>query len=186
MGSPLPSRTSGEMPTQGIPRPRNTEYPPPVTTSSSSAWVFPLVGVLCGLVVVLGYFAFFRAPSTDSPVVTPKSTETREPNNNVETRPTRKVETTPLPPPQPPPPPVSQTAYPVVTVNSPRDGYLALKSEACIAPCGTTLFKIPHGTRLSLGTCKDNFEVADRRRGRWCYTSYGGYNGWIFDGFVTR
>ncbi len=181
-------RASGEMPTQVIPRPRNTEYPQPATTSSSSAWVFPLVGVLCGLVVILGYFAFFREPSTANPVITQKSTETREPINSAETRPTRQLETTPVPPPPPPPPPAStnQPGYPVVTVNSPRDGYLALKSEACIAPCGTTLIKIPHGTRLSLGTCKDNFEVADRRRGRWCYTTYTGYTGWVFDAFVTR
>lgn len=80
----------------------------------------------------------------------------------------------------------NQAADQVVTVDSPRDGYLALKSEPCIAPCGRTLFKIPHGTTLSLGTCKDNFEMADRRRGRWCYTSYAGQTGWVFDGFVTR
>jgi hypothetical protein len=95
------------------------------------------------------------------------------------------VVTTPISP-TPTLPTVASSAFPIVTVNSPRDHYLALKSEPCSAPCGTMLLKIPHGTRLSLGSCKDNFEVADRRRGRWCYTSYGGYTGWIFDAFVTR
>ena len=194
--------SSGEMPTQVIPRAQNTEYPPLVATSYFSSWVFPVVGILCGLVVVLGFFAFFRETSSDKAVVSQQYTEPREANKNTESRPTREVEPTPVPPPSmpppplslpqrpppppPPPPSVNQLAYPLVTVNSPRDGYLALKSEPCIAPCGTTLRNIPHGTRLSLGTCKNNLEVADRRRGRWCYTTYGGYTGWVFDAFVTR
>lgn len=179
---------SGEMPTQYIPRPQNTSAH---VLPNSGKWVFPVVGILCGLVVVLGFFAFFRETSSEKAVVSQQYTEPREANKNTESRPTRQVEAPPLPlqplpPPPSPPPSVNQLAYPVVTVNSPRDGYLALKSEPCIAPCGTTLLKIPHRTRLTLGTCKNNFEVADRRRGRWCYTSHGGYTGWVFDAFVTR
>jgi uncharacterized protein YraI len=48
------------------------------------------------------------------------------------------------------------------------------------------LVKIPHGTRITLESCKAAVEIADRRPGHWCYTSYGGVSGWIFDGFVTR
>lgn len=81
--------------------------------------------------------------------------------------------------------PLTAPGYPTVTVNSPRDGYLALKSEPCIAPCGRTLVKIPHGTRLTFGSCKESYEVADRRRGKWCYTNYAGQTGWVFDGFVS-
>jgi len=175
--------SSGEMPTQYIPLAQNAPYQP-IVVSQSSKWVFPLVGVLCGLVVVLGFFAFFRESSSDKPAVPLKNTEVGESNKNIEIRRSPQVESTPVP--QPTPPSVKPAEYPVVTVNSPRDGYLALKSEPCAAPCGTMLLKIPHGTGLSLATCKDNFEVADRRRGRWCYTSYGGYTGWIFDAFVAR
>jgi hypothetical protein len=182
-------RSSGEMPTQFIPRPPVTHYPTPpqVGAAHSAKWVFPLVGILCGLVVVLGFFAFFRESPSDKAAVTQKNTEVAESPKNPETLRSPRVESTPVPPPPSPPPSSNkQTDYPVVTVNSPRDGYLALKSEPCTAPCGALLIKIPHRTRLALGTCKDYLEVADRRRGRWCYTSYGGYTGWIFDAFVTR
>lgn len=170
---------SGDMPTQYVQRPQNTPSPP---TAPSNRWIFPLVGILCGLVVVLGFVAFFRESPSDKSVVAQKNTEAVESNKNTEARPSIQVEKTPVPP--PPPQPSGNQPYPIVTVNSPRDGYLALKSDPCIAPCRTIL-KIPHGTRLSLGTCKDTFEVADRRRGRWCYVSYGGQTGWIFDAFVT-
>lgn len=179
-------QSSGEIPTQIIPRMPVVHYPtPPPVAAHSAKWVFPLVGILCGLVVVFGFFAFFREPSSDKVVVPQKNAEVIEPNKSIETRRLPQVESTPVPPP-PSSLPANRATYPVVTVNSPRDGYLALKSEPCVAPCGATLLKIPHGTRLSLGTCKDNFEVADRRRGRWCYVSYGGQTGWIFDGFVTH
>jgi hypothetical protein len=161
-------------------------YQAPTPASQSFKWVFPLVGILCGLVVVFGFLAFFKEPLPEKTAVSQKNSETSETNKKEEPQPTRQIVTTPVAPPLAPPPPANQTTYPVVTVNSPRDGYLALKSEPCVAPCGATLLKIPHGTRLGLGTCKDYFEVADRRRGRWCYVSYGGFTGWIFDAFVTR
>lgn len=176
---------SNEWPTQISGRRQQQHYStPPVVTVSPSKWVFPLIGILLGLLIVFGFFAFFRETPSEKSVVTQKNTEVGEPDKNIESRRRAQDAITPTPPPSPlPPDPMS---YPVVTVNSPRDGFLALRSEPCIGVCGTTLLKIPHGTRLRLGTCKDNIEIADRRRGRWCYTSYGGYTGWIFDGFVTR
>lgn len=173
--------SSGEMPTQVIERPQNTPYPgPPVVVSQSSRWIYPLVGILCGLVVVLGYLALFRQ-SSDNSAQTKNSAA--EPNKTPETTP--KPTGTLLVPPSPPPT-VNQTVTGVATVNSPRDGYLALKSEPCVAPCGVLRIKIPHGTRIDLESCKDILEVADRRQGRWCYTTYSGYSGWVFDAFVTR
>ncbi len=183
------SASSQETPTVIIPRPPITQFqtPPPVAAASSAKWIFPVVGILCGLVVVFGFFAFFKDAPSDRNATAQTNTENREANKPTETPRSARVESTPVPPPPSPPPnSAQQTDYPVVTVNSPRDGYLALKSEPCVAPCGSTLIKIPHRTRLALGTCKDYFEVADRRRGRWCYTSYGGYTGWVFDAFVTR
>lgn len=171
-----------EVPTQYIPGPRTTQN---AAASTSSAWVYPVIGVLFGLVVVLGFFAFFNGSSNDVNSVTQKNTAVAEPNKSVENRPRQGD-----PPPVTPAPvaiPVlpSNQASNIVTVNSPRDGYLALKEEPCTMPC-RTLIKIPHSTRLSLGTCREAFEVADRRQGRWCYTTYGGYSGWVFDAFVTR
>lgn len=192
-GTPLAEvggfQSSTETPTLVIPRPPTTQFqtPPPLAAASSAKWAFPVVGILCGLVVVFGFFAFFKDPPFDKNAIAQKNTENRETNKPTETPRPPRVESTPVPPPpSPPPSSEQQTNYPVVTVNSPRDGYLALKSEPCTAPCGALLIKIPHGTRLALGTCKDYYEVADRRRGRWCYASYGGHTGWIFDAFVTR
>jgi hypothetical protein len=175
---------SGEIPTQYIPRSQSI---PPETAFHSPRWVYPVMGVLCGLVVVLGFFAFFKGSSPDKDPAAQKNRDSAGPSADTESQRSR--------PGGPAPAPSSPTPFPlssvnpaadtVVTVNSPRDGYLALKEEPCTMPC-RTLLKIPHNTRLSLGTCKDSFEVADRRRGRWCYTSYGGYSGWVFDAFVTR
>jgi hypothetical protein len=176
-------QSSGEIPTQVIEQPRNTPFPapPPVPVAQPSRWIYQVVGILCGLVIVFGYLALFR-PSSDNSVQT-KNTSA-ESNKAPETTP--KPTGTPLVPPSPPPPTVSQAVTGVATVNSPRDGYLALKSEPCVAPCGVTYVKIPHGTRINLESCKAAVEIADRRPGHWCYTSYGGVSGWIFDGFVTR
>ena len=180
-------QSSGETPTQYIVRPPNTNYQIPQAVVPK--WVFPLVGILCGLLIVFGFFAFFRESSSEKSDISQKNTESGKSNKNIETQRSPQVEATPFPsrPLPPSPTPIIKPGnYSAVTVNSPRDGYLALKSEPCVAPCGTMLIKIPHGTKLSLGMCKDTLEVADRRQGRWCSTSYDGYTGWIFDAFVTR
>lgn len=171
-------QSANETPTQVIPR----SYSIPAQAAPNSAkWLFPLVGILSGLVVVLAFFAFFKESFSNKTAAPITRTETASSNNNRIAEPVRpQRETMPVAP-----PPANQTSSTMVTVNSPRDRYLALKDAPCTAPCGGTLTKIPHGTRLNLGTCKDQFEVADRRRGRWCSVSYGGQTGWIFDGFVT-
>jgi hypothetical protein len=174
-------QSSGEMPTQVIERPQSAGYPtPPPVTPQPSRWIYPVVGVLCGLVVVFGYLALFR----QSPDNAAQTKNTSAESNKIPDA-TPKPTGTPLAPPSPAPT-VSQVVTGVATVNSPRDGYLALKSEPCVAPCGVTYVKIPHGTRINLESCKTAVELADRRPGHWCYTSYGGVSGWIFDGFVTR
>ena len=59
-----------------------------------------------------------------------------------------------------------------VTVNTPGDGYLALRNNPSTA--GSRLLKIPHATDLVLGEC-----VSTSESGRWCKTSYQGQNGWV-------
>lgn len=190
--------TYDEVPTVVLSR-LNTDAKRPI--NQTAAWVYPVVGVMSGLIVVFAFLAalpYLTAKKED----TGETTQAKVANKNEksvvsesETKPSPTIQTIIVEKEVPkavsvPSPssaaPIKQTAYSAVTVNSPRDGYLALKSEPCVAPCGTMLLKIPHGTRLSLGTCKDALEVADKRRGRWCSTSYGGYTGWVFDAFVTR
>ena len=77
--------------------------------------------------------------------------------------------------------PVIQTAR----VNSPGDGFLALRSIPD-AKNGMMLAKIPHGTNLEIIGCqKSPSQLPGKRRGRWCRTNYNGQEGWVFDAFLS-
>jgi len=109
-------QSSGSLPTQYIARPQNTQYQtPPVVAASSLKWVFPLIGILCGLVVVFGFLAFFKESPTDKSFVLQTNANAGESdqiaavgesNKNTETQPSLQAETTPIPP----TPPTSTTA----------------------------------------------------------------------------
>jgi uncharacterized protein YraI len=75
---------------------------------------------------------------------------------------------------------VAFSAYPdIVTVESPRDGFLSLRSEPSVR-IGRRLMKIPHATALTLGECRT---TADKEI--WCRTSYSGETGWISRRYVV-
>lgn len=184
-GTPLPPAggyyPSAEQPTQVVNR-----QTPGYAAPQQPKWIFPVIGVLCGLIVALGILAFWKFSGPGN--VAQGNRESQESNRPAENK--RTPETpTPAPPTPvslpPTPRPVRQLANSTVRVDSPRDGYLALKEGPCTSPC-RTLAKIPHGTTLYLGGCKDAVEVADRRNGRWCSTSYDGMSGWVFDAFVVQ
>jgi uncharacterized protein YraI len=65
-------------------------------------------------------------------------------------------------------------------VDTPGDGFLALRSEPTIRR-GKRVLKIPHGTELALGEC-----VTRRDDGRWCRTGYQGRTGWVAEQFLVR
>jgi len=160
---------------------------PPTPASKPPYLLFGLILVLAMAAAGFGVAYFMSAKDDGSAAVKTNQNRKPAPDETPENRnsaPAPKPQLTPFAPP-PPPPGTDQTAYPLVTVNSPRDRFLALKNPPCVSPCGQTLAKIPHGTRLRLGTCQEKTAVADGRRGRWCYVSYAGLTGWVFDGFVT-
>ncbi len=66
----------------------------------------------------------------------------------------------------------------IVTVESPRDGFLALRSEPSVKS-GARLARIPHATVLELGECR---RKADDDT--WCRTSYQGMTGWVSRRYV--
>lgn len=68
-------------------------------------------------------------------------------------------------------------------VNSPGDGFLALRSLPD-SETGERILKIPHGAMISVGSCGP-VTMPARRRGRWCQASYEGYRGWVFDTYLT-
>ena len=67
-------------------------------------------------------------------------------------------------------------------VNSPGDGFLALRSLPS-GEAGDRIVKIPHGASISVGACGPVKPVS--RRGRWCQASYNGYSGWLFDAYLV-
>ena len=80
------------------------------------------------------------------------------------------------------PAPPASTAQPAntATVNTPGDGFLALRSEPSVRR-GRRLFKIPHGTMLTLDECRT--WPGD---GRWCRTRFRGQTGWVFERYLVR
>lgn len=66
------------------------------------------------------------------------------------------------------------------TVNTPGDGFLALRSEPSTQR-GRRLLKIPHGTVLTLERC-----VAAAGNDAWFQANYANKNGWVFDRYVLR
>ncbi|MFM9904505.1 MAG: hypothetical protein ACKVQJ_08045 [Pyrinomonadaceae bacterium] len=75
----------------------------------------------------------------------------------------------------------SATSIPA-RVNSPGDGFLALRS-APSAQTGVRLQQIPHGSTIIIGLCL-GVKRPGNKAGRWCRTSYNGDSGWIYDSFV--
>ncbi len=71
-----------------------------------------------------------------------------------------------------------------VLINSPNDGFLALRS-APNHKTGTILAKIPHAATIVIGSCQNQKVKIGKNSGHWCRTTYNGVNGWIFDAFVN-
>ena len=69
-------------------------------------------------------------------------------------------------------------------VNSPSDGFLALRSEPNHER-GERLAKIPHGASIQVIGCQDYSTTIAGRRGRWCRVNYGGQHGWAFDAWLS-
>jgi hypothetical protein len=68
------------------------------------------------------------------------------------------------------------------TVNSPNDGFLALRSLPN-SEIGTRLAKIPHGETITIGMCIDAGK-AGGKKGNWCMARYEDKTGWVFDAFL--
>lgn len=69
------------------------------------------------------------------------------------------------------------------TVNSPGDGFLALRTLPS-SDIGDRILKIPHGAKVSVGACGPVVRPVSRQ-GRWCQVSYNGHSGWAFDAYLA-
>jgi hypothetical protein len=66
-------------------------------------------------------------------------------------------------------------------VNSPNDGFLALRSQPN-AETGDRIMQIPHGATLTVVSC---LAKEAGKKGRWCKVDYEGNSGWAYDGFMS-
>ena len=71
------------------------------------------------------------------------------------------------------------------TVNSPKDGFLALRNLPN-ADYGERIAKIPHGATVSIFSCADQSVTIDSRTGHWCMISYNSQVGWVFDAWLIK
>ncbi len=169
------------------------------TRSGISPWlVFPLLAILFFAVIGLaGYILLKPAAVIVSNTVTSTPTATATPDRetaaikeeleslkkqieNQKTPVKNDSATRPFPT-QTPSAPIIQTAR----VNSPNDGFLALRSIPD-STNGLLLTKIPHGTNIEIIGCqKKPTQKPGGRSGRWCRTNYNGQGGWVFDGFLS-
>ena len=69
------------------------------------------------------------------------------------------------------------------TVESPGDGFLALRSEPS-SDYGERLAQIPHGSKINVVSCDADKVTIGSRRGSWCLVEWNGRAGWVFDAWL--
>lgn len=191
----IPSRTA-DAPPQGV--------LPPTPPSGSSGGMFKvlvvvlLVGLITVIVIVAaGTFIYLRMngpekaslDNKDAKTATPAPSPSKDDKDELrdqianlekmlnEQKKTNRPVNIPLTLPDQP---ASTTT---VTVNSPSDGFLALRTYPD-SELGDRILKIPHGATITIGACTTARSIPGKRTGRWCRANYNGYTGWIFDAYV--
>ena len=180
-----------------------TVFTPPISGNPPKKGINPivvaaLVGVLLlfaiGFIGVIGYFSLKStgndniavssptpaAKSTPTPTSDDETAELKEKLANLEKqvrdrknpKNTSSVETYSTP----------ELSVTTARANSPRDGFLALRSEPD-SETGYRIMKIPHGASLTVLGCPKPSNVG-KMRGRWCQVIYNGQSGWAFDAFM--
>lgn len=81
-------------------------------------------------------------------------------------------------------PPVIKGSGTVAWVNSPADGFLAMRSDPN-ADTGYRVLQIPHGANVRVLSCQNVSHTIGGRTGRWCRVNYAGSTGWAFDGWLV-
>lgn len=68
-------------------------------------------------------------------------------------------------------------------VNSPGDGFLALRTLPS-SEAGDRITKIPHGATVSIGACGPVVRPVSKS-GRWCQARFNGLSGYVFDAYLV-
>lgn len=171
-------------------------FTPPATSSNQNAPTgsSKIVGILAGLLVLLllafvGFAAFmFLKPADDKKPdikISSPPTSSQTPDDEI-AKLKKQVEDLKN---QKNPTPVPTISTPKQTgntarVNSPGDGFLALRSEPN-SETGYRIAQIPHGADVNVSGCQSYSVKIGSRTGRWCQISYGGQSGWAFDAWLV-
>jgi len=177
-----------------------TYFSPPIPQPPAKNAVSPIIIGVLGLLLLLaiGGFAAFvllRPTGDKNPVVAVSPTQsvspTAAPNDetaklkeemtNLQKQLQNRKNQKPNAPAEivPPPKQPGNTAR----ANSPRDGFLALRSEPN-SETGHRIAKIPHGAALTVVACPKPSN-SGKMAGRWCQVVYNGQSGWAFDAFMS-
>ena len=169
----------------------------PAEKSGSGGLILKIVVAAAALiflgVIVLGVISllFYRSTDRPDPIIypTPKATATPSPTPDTEKERLEKeladlqkkleeanktAET---------PPEFESDDLPTARVNSPNDGFLALRSLPD-SEKGERLARIPHGTVVTLEDCENERTTLAGKQGRWCMVTYDGSTGWVFDAWL--
>jgi hypothetical protein len=82
-------------------------------------------------------------------------------------------------------PKTDTTGFVTARVNSPGDGFLALRDKPH-AGFGNRLAKIPHGATVTIENCGPLQQRLGGRIGRWCMVTWNNQTGYVFDAFLDR
>jgi hypothetical protein len=173
---------------------------PPVAAAPPKSYTSLIVGGIVGLLLLLAFggiaaFLLLRTSGDKSPVVmaspspsvsptvTPKdeTAKLREEMANLQKQLQDQKNQKPNAPALPSAPPKEKQT--TARANSPRDGFLALRSEPN-SETGYRVAQIPHGAVLIVLGCPKPSNVG-KMPGRWCQVIYNGQSGWAFDAFMT-
>lgn len=186
--------------TKIVPSPVSPSPPPSPAAKGCSPLVIIGVIFLFGIFAVAGiivaYFALKddRGGRNDKPTPTPVFSPTSGSNSNEQVL-KDKVDqlekqlanqnknTGRTPTPLPTPSSTQNSSGTTARVNSPGDGFLALRSGPD-HKSGYQILKMPHGAVVNVYGCQGYSSVGGKS-GRWCQVSYGGYSGWAFDAWLA-
>lgn len=173
-----------------------TVVPGPRESGRKSSSLFKVLVIaailtLLGLAVVgLAGFAYFVATSNTETSAGPSPTPRTTPDPEKErlqkelSELQKRLEEQNKTPPQKSPDPPKNDGRPTARVDSPNDGFLALRS-APDTEKGTRLAQIPHGAEVYLENCEKETANIGGRKGRWCMVTYRDDTGWVFDAWLT-
>lgn len=182
-------------------------YPTIPTTSPAAPKSSPILKIVVAVLVIgflsllglgaAGAIFYFNSGGTNVAVTSPTPTPapTRSPSPSPTPDPDeerleqelanlqKQLEDALKPSPTKTPPGFSSDELPTARVNSPADGFLALRSEPHTEH-GQRLAQIPHGTVVTLENCEKEKVKIGSRTGRWCMVTYGDHTGWVFDAWL--